>query len=276
MLQSFIIVFREVFEMVIVVSLLMAATKGLPKSKLWIFSGVGVGAALSLGLGAMALNNTWLAQILKSGITNSIILLLAATLIAWTVIWMKTHGKQLSSTLKQQAQAVKDAQRPLSSLALVAGMAVFREGAETVIFLMGLVGQDASSLDLLQGGVMGVFGASICGVAMYYGLVRINIKKLFDVCAVLMSLLAAGMAANAAAKLVTLHLLPAIILQVWDSSSLLDDHSNYIGRFLHVLIGYTNHPNLMQVIFYITTLVMIYFSLKYVNFKNNQKPTLVG
>ncbi|EKD69968.1 MAG: hypothetical protein ACD_46C00686G0001 [uncultured bacterium] len=113
-------------------------------------------------------------------------------------------------------------------------------------------------ISLLLGSLVGVGMGVIFGLFMYYGLLRVSIKYTFQFTSILLTFIAAGMAANAAGKLVKAGLLPIIINTLWDTSSLLSQKS-IIGRFLYILVGYQDHPNGMQALFYIGTIAVIYF-----------------
>jgi high-affinity iron transporter len=64
------------------------------------------------------------------------------------------------------------------------------------------------------------------------------------------------MASQAAGFLVQADLLPALGTSVWDTSWLLTETS-VVGKILHALIGYVSRPAGVQVLFYVTTLVVI-------------------
>ena len=69
------------------------------------------------------------------------------------------------------------------------------------------------------------------------------------------------MAANAAGKLVKAGLLPMLVPHLWDTSSILSQHS-LPGRFLYILLGYQEHPNGMQGIFYVVTILTIFYFVR--------------
>jgi high-affinity iron transporter len=96
---------------------------------------------------------------------------------------------------------------------------------------------------------------------MYYGLLRISIKYLFQIPSILLTLIACGMAANAAGKLVHAGLLPSLFNSLWNTSSILPQHSIF-GRFLYILIGYQENPNAMQALFYLLTFSIIFIVAK--------------
>jgi high-affinity iron transporter len=71
----------------------------------------------------------------------------------------------------------------------------------------------------------------------------------------LITLLAAGMAAQAVAFLQRANWLNSLDNVVWDSEWLLSDKS-IAGRALHTLIGYTDQPTAMQLLVYVTVLLV--------------------
>jgi high-affinity iron transporter len=91
---------------------------------------------------------------------------------------------------------------------------------------------------------------------MYLGLLAIPAHRLFAATTGLITLLAAGMASQAAGYLVQADLLPPLGESLWDTSFLLSEHS-LTGRVLHTLIGYTAQPAGIQLLFYLATLLII-------------------
>src|SRR4029077_20254839 len=72
---------------------------------------------------------------------------------------------------------------------------VFREGAETVLFLWGIMAQAASTngWGSLLGGVIGVVTAAALGWAIFHGGRQLSLSKFFSVTTVFITLLAAGL-----------------------------------------------------------------------------------
>ena len=80
---------------------------------------------------------------------------------------------------------------------------------------------------------------------------------------VLIALLAAGMAAQAARFLQAAGIVTALRDKIWDTSWLLSD-SSIVGRMLHVLIGYTDKPTALQLVAYIATLATMFVLIRMV------------
>ena len=160
-------------------------------------------------------------------------------------------------TVVDGEKAVQVGDQTLVAMAVVVGVAILREGAEVVLFLYGVAvsGGEAPAAVLL-GGLGGIVLGGMLSWLIYRGLLIIPTGRLFAVTNVLLSLLAAGMAGQAAVYLVKAGLLPALGDQMWDTSSLLPDNG-LVGRALHALIGYSDRPMGVQIAAYVGVLVIL-------------------
>ncbi len=261
MLSALVIVFREMLEMALVIGVLLAATRGLAGSRAWI--GLGIAGGLFGAVVVAVFMEELESSISGSGefIFNAGVLLTAALLIAWTVIWMSEHGQQMSARMRQIGASVSEGGLPSTALALVALSAVMREGSEAVFFLFGAVRTvPTDGWSLFIGGLLGAGAALAIGSVLYLGLSRIPLKRLFSVASWLLMFMAAGMVSEAAANLVIIEWLPALGERLWDISGLLSTQ-NLFGDFLHVLIGYDPAPSGIQLLAYglaLTIMVTLY------------------
>ena len=262
MIAALIIVFREVFEAGLIVGIVLAVTRTVPHRNQWIGGGViaGVLAACLVAVFAGALSNLFAGM--GQELFNALILTIAVVMLTWHNVWMARHGSELAGELRAAGQAVVEGSKSLLALAVVVGVAVLREGSEVVLFLYGVVaGSDDTALGVALGGFIGLLlGALVC-VLTYAGLVRIPTRKLFTVTTVLIALLAAGMAAQAAAFLEKANALTALNNVVWDSAWLLSD-SSILGKALHTLIGYTDQPTAMQLVVYVAILAVTFVLMR--------------
>jgi len=243
--------------MVLVVGILMAATRGMPGSRQWIGLGVfgGLTGAVFFGLFMEQMENSFKGD--GEFIFNAAVLLLASALISWTVFWMSRHGGEMSARMKQVGSSVKEGELPGRVLAIVALSAVMREGSEAAFFLFGAaqgIGEEGWSM--LIGGLTGAAAALLVGGLLYFGLVRIPIKQLFSIAGWLLMLLAAGMVSQATWNLVAIEWLPPVVDTLWNSSSVLSQES-LLGEVLHVLIGYDDQPSGLQVIVFVVSLAIL-------------------
>src|SRR5689334_15150226 len=254
MLAALIIVFREVIEAGLIVGIVLAATTGVPKRGRWIAAGItaGVlGACIVAGFAGQIAN-------LFSGsgqeIFNATVLALAVLMLTWHNVWMAGHGREMARHMKSVGSAVVSGQRPLTALAIVVGVAVLREGSEVVLFLYG-IGQSTTAASMLAGGALGIAAGVAVSALMYFGLLAIPPGKLFQTTAWLITLLAAGMAAQAVMFIQNAGYLTGLTRSLWDTSWLLPDGGEgwrgLMGKMLHTLVGYTAAPDAAQLIAYV-------------------------
>jgi high-affinity iron transporter len=261
MLGIAVLVFREVLEAALVVSVVYAATRGVPGRARWIGAGVVAGVlgavAVALSAGVIAAAAAGMGQELF----NATILFAAVVMIGWHAIWMATHGKQLALQLQTLGSEVSVGHRPLTALLLVVAIAVLREGSEVVLFLFAQAAGGAGGVDIAGGIALGVAAGFATGLALYFGLLRIPVRHFFTATNWLLLLLAAGMASQAARFLVQADLLPALGARLWDTSALLSERS-LLGQTLHALIGYDARPAGVQVLFYVVTGTLIIIGMR--------------
>jgi high-affinity iron transporter len=249
-LAALIIVFREVFEAGLIVGIVLAVTRSVPHRNRWIVGGVLAGVAAACVVAAFAGVLSELFEGMGQELFNATILGVAVVMLTWHNVWMARHGKEMAGELRAVGQAVAEGSKSLLALAVVVGVAVLREGSEVALFLYGVAASDGgSAMGLLLGGLIGLaLGGSVC-LLTYFGLLRIPPRALFTTTTVLITLLAAGMAAQAVAFLARANWLTALDKVMWDTSWLLPEDS-ILGRTLHTLIGYTDQPTQMQLAIY--------------------------
>ena len=178
---------------------------------------------------------------------------------------MSKHGRELATQMKGLGNDVMTGERPLSALMLVIALAVLREGSEVVLFLQGLSASGkVTASQMLIGGTGGVVLGSIIGIILYFGLVRIPIKYFFTTTNWLITLLAAGLAAQSMNYLVQAGFLSPIKRAVWDTSSILSEQ-DWLGQVLHILIGYMDRPSALQVIVYGAVVLFLVGASRFVN-----------
>ena len=261
MFASLLLVFREVLEAALIVSIVAAATRGVSRRGAWIGAGLALGVLGALLVAAFAgaiadamsgMGQEWF---------NAIVLLAAVLMIAWHVVWMSRHARELSSHMKAVGKDVSSGSRPMTALLMVVAIAVLREGSEVVLFGYGLIGSGSSLGSVALGALLGVVGGVAVGFAMYFGLLKIPMRHFFSATNGLLVLLAAGLASSAAGKLVQADALPTLVDTLWDTSWLLSDDS-LLGKAMHVLVGYTAQPSGMEMLFYAITLVLLILGMR--------------
>ena len=255
MLGSAVVVFRETLEAALIIAIVMGASRGVAARGRWIAGGVVLGIVGALVVAAFAGAISEAVQGRGQELFNAAVLLVAVAMLAWHNVWMSSHARKHVEEMRHLGHDVSVGAKPMSAMLAVTALAVLREGAETVLFLYGLMATGGSA-GLALGGILGLVGGTAIGVLLYFGLLRVPLRHFFTVTGVIVLLLAAGLSASAAGFLVQAGLLPPIVNQVWDTSGILSVGS-LAGRMLHVLVGYNDRPTGVELLFYIVTLVTI-------------------
>lgn len=268
MFGTAIIVFREVLEAALIIGIVAAATRDVPGRKRWLTAGLLAGligsaivAASTDAIGAFASG-------VGQELFNAIVLGIAVLMLAWHNIWMSSHGVELANHARNIGANISEGRSERSILAVVVGLAVLREGSETVLFLYGIAASDGTNTaSMLAGGLIGTLSGVVLGYGVYAGLLRIPMRWFFAATGALVLLLAAGMASQAAKFLIQADLLPSLGAPLWDTSALVSAQS-LTGMLLHSLIGYDARPAGLQVLFYLVALSAIGIGMKLPRRKN--------
>src|SRR3974390_1717578 len=137
MLGAAIIVFREVIEAGLIVGLALAATAGVLGRTKYVVAGIAAGVFGASLLAAFAGSLSNALEGMGQEIFGASILAIAVVMLGWHNVWMAKHGRQRAAELKAAGHAVATGHKTLMALAIVAGIAVLREGSEVVLFLYG-------------------------------------------------------------------------------------------------------------------------------------------
>lgn len=262
MFETAIIVFREALEAAIIVGIMAAATRNVLGSKRWIVAGLLVGLIGSAIVAASTDAIASFASGIGQELFNAIVLGIALLMLAWHNIWMSSHGANLAKNASKIGTSIREGRRECSIILVVVGLAVLREGSETVLFLYGIAASNAGNTSaMITGALIGLFaGLAVC-YTLYAGVLLIPMRWFFAATSALVLLLAAGMASTTAHFLIQADLIPSLASPLWDSSSAIPENS-IPGTLLHSLIGYDARPAGMQVVFYITALLLISLGMK--------------
>ena len=246
--NAFFVVWRESLEALLIAGILYAwldAAGGGSRGRFALFSGLAAGVVLALMLG-------WALLGIQSELSGNALelfqtgaLFVAAALVTQMVLWMRRHGRQMKSRL--HAELTTAAGRSGNfGVAVVAMLAVAREGAETVIFLYGLA--QGGEFEALAAGALAGLAAAV-GTAWIAArcLAKLNVALLLRLSSMLLLVLASAMLVAACDRLIGAGWLPSLLDPVWDSTWLLDDAST-VGKLLADFSGYRARPPLSSLI----------------------------
>ena len=255
------VVFREVLEIALILGVLMAATRGLANRIQWVWVGIfgGLGGAALTAFFADRISQAF--EGMGQEVLNAAVLLTAAGLIGYTVIWMTRHAPELTREFKEIGKAVIAGKKPIHTLAVVVGLSVLREGTEIVMFTYSAFVTGGKVFDLVVGCLFGVCAGATIGVIIYYGLMKVPTRQIFKVTSSMLVLLTAGMVAHAFGYLTAAGRVPEIVPMVWDTSRFMSE-DGLLGHVFNVLMGYTARPSGIQPLVYAATVLVLGSFLK--------------
>jgi high-affinity iron transporter len=254
---TFLVTLREAFEAALLLGLVYTYLDkiGARRQFRWVTMGGAIGLAASLAMGiAVAFLSGPLLD-LGPDLIGTGVIFGAVILLTWHAWWMQQHARGIRGQVQERIDAACATQR-LWIVGLIAFTGVFREGAETVLFLWGVMAQATSPAgwgDVL-GGVAGIASAAVLGCAIFRGGKNVSLPRFFAITTALILLLAAGLFSTGVGRLQGLGVLP-LSTPLWDTSGVLSDRS-VVGSFLAGLVGYRAQPSLLEVGAYAAYLVV--------------------
>lgn len=222
--QAFLILIREGLEALLVVAAVIAylVKSGNKRFTKFIYLGVLAGLA---GSGLIAVLFTFLFG--GSGpiqeISEGVCALIAMAMLLWTSNWMlnKSSVEAWNRYIKEKTEAAvasvssqveageKVASRTVVSLAMLSFLAVFREGAETVIFYQSIYTMSQDTHGMVVGALAAAVVLVIIFLVIRFTSVKIPIGPFFLVTSILMSVLVVVFAGGGVHALIEGDLLPA-------------------------------------------------------------------
>ncbi|MFG6401164.1 iron uptake transporter permease EfeU [Microbacterium sp. P04] len=198
MFATFLIGLREGLEAALVVGILVAyltrAGRRDALPRLWI--GVGLAAALALGIGAVltfgAYTLTFEAQELIGGLLS----LVAVAMVTWMIFWMQRTARTLKHDLESGVQRALVAQS-VWALVAIGFVSVAREGIETTLLLWSMVQSFGDAPAALLGALLGLAVAVVLGWGVARGMLRLNLRVFFTWTGAFLVIVAAGVLAYA-------------------------------------------------------------------------------
>ena len=192
MLATLVIGLREGLEAALIVGIIAAFLRTNGKSLTAMWLGVILALVLSIGVGiGLDLVEQALPQASQEGM-ESVIGAIAIFFVTGMILWMNAHASGMKKELEAEA-AEALSQGSAYALAIMAFLAVLKEGFETAVFLLATFSAAQSAVLAAGGAVIGVLLAVVIGWGIYVGGVKLNLSKFFRVTGAFLILVAAGL-----------------------------------------------------------------------------------
>ena len=192
MLPTFVIGLREGLEAALIVSIVATFLRRNNASLRGMWFGVAGGVLLSILVGVVLdLVEQSLPQREQEGM-ETVIGAVAVFFVTGMILWMRTHARTMKKELESAAaEALRDG--TTTALAVMALLAVLREGFETSVFLLATFQSAGSAPAAMLGALLGILLAVVLGWGIYVGGVRLNLHRFFTVTGVFLVFVAAGL-----------------------------------------------------------------------------------
>lgn len=238
MFANFLIGLREGLEAALVVGILVAYLVRTDRHHLlrWVWAGVAAAVAVSIAFGALLTYGPRGLSFEAQELIGGGLSIVAVAFITWMVFWMARAARTMRGELHTKADAAASA-GPLA-VALLALLAVGREGLETALFLWAGVRATGDTTNPLVGALLGLATAVVLGVLITKGAVRLDLARFFTWTAVLLIVVAAGVLAYGVHDLQEAGVLPGLDNLAFDVSEQVPPGSWY-GTLLKGTVNFS-------------------------------------
>ncbi len=254
MFANYLIGLREGLEAALIVAILVAylvKTNNSPAlGRLWMGVAAAIGISIVLGVVLIFVDESLSDRAAEAfaGVTS----LLAVGLITWMIFWMASHARQIKAHLHGEVD--KALKTSAAAVALVAFLAVIREGLETVLFLYAGIQSSGETTMPLIGAILGLATALALGVLMYRGAVKLNLGALFKWTGAALVIVAGGVLRYAVHEFQELGALPGEDAVAFDVSSTIAPDS-VLGTLIRGLVNLTPTMTWLEVIIWLAYVV---------------------
>ena len=238
MTANFLIGLREGLEATLVVVLLMAYLAKTGRRNLIprLWAGVAAAVSVSVGFGALLTFGpkglTFEAQEAIGGGLS----IIAVGLVTWMVFWMARTARTLGSDLKTRVD--RSAGGAGWGLAVVAAIAVGREGLETALFLWAAAKATGESTQPLIGALLGLAAAAAFGYLLHRGVLKVNLSRFFTWTGAALIVIAGGVLSYGIHDLQEARILPGLHSLAFDISAAVPPSSWY-GTLLKGTVNFS-------------------------------------
>jgi high-affinity iron transporter len=244
---NFLIGLREGLEASLVVGILIAYLVRTDRRHMlpMVWGGVAIAVLVSLGAGAaLTYGPNGLSFEAQEAIGGTLSIV-AVGFVTWMIFFMARTSRGMKGELEGRMDEAIG--RGGWSLALLAALAVGREGLETALFLWAAAKATGSTTQPLTGGALGIAVAIVLGVFIYRGAIRLDLAKFFTWTGVALIFIAAGVLAYGIHDLQEAGILPGLDNLAFDVSSTIPPSSWY-GTLLKGTINFSPRTTWLELV----------------------------
>ncbi len=262
MIDIWLVVFREFIEISIITGIIFAGISFVKNVHLYFILSFLISAVLafifSFSINSIANSFDGLGE----EIFNCVILSITVFFMLFTIVIMKDHARKLKKETAEFAsnkqELVNISLKKSFGIIFLISSSILKEFIEIVMFIksISLTNKYSSSVIYLPC-IIGAASGFFVGFLIYRGLLKFSIKYIFKITNILLIIVAAGLFSEVARILLSTGLVEVFKSRAFDLSGFISD-SSIFGRILKILFGYVSKPSWLEVIFYLSVIVLIF------------------
>jgi len=256
MTAAFFVTLREGLEAALIVGIIVAylVKVGRREAVRFVAYGVAAAVAVSVVVGAAVVTTVGELPEVAQETFEGIAALLAVVVLTWMLFWMRRQGRAMKGELEASVDAALGRGSTLA-LAGLAFVAVAREGLETVLFMLAILGSSENVAVTMFGAVIGLVVAVAIGWAIFAMGVRVSLRQFFTVTGIVLIFVSAGLLAQAVHEFTEAGWLPETAV-AFDLSGILS-RDGLLGSVLAGLLGFRPAPTWSELIAYFAYLIPV-------------------
>lgn len=274
--QSFLITFREAFEAILIVGIIMTYLKRIGQTKWnkWVW--VGVILALAASYGVALLFQTVLTGFATMGSQNYLkigIMLVSCALLSHMVLFMGQQSRSMQGKLENKISAILTVGGVLNMI-VHSFLVVVREGVETVFFFAAITGGDIQKALQSWGALIGLIAALVIGYLFFRGTRKIQLKTFFRITSLFLMMIAGGLLVQAVGIMQDIGIMGSLyktpggeVGEIYNLTAFMPEHpldemqyirdtgekpliGGQVGIFFKAFLGYTQNPSVEEFVLY--------------------------
>jgi high-affinity iron transporter len=266
MLPSYLLSLREGIEAALIIGILLGALQKIRRPEfapaVWFgtLSATGLSILVAILLTSLGLEMEDPGEAIFEGFT----MVIAAGLLTWMIFWMSRQARFLKANL--EADIHRASQGGKRAIFFVAFVAILREGIELALFLTASAFATSNALQTTLGAILGLGTSILLGWSIFAAIVRLDLRRFFQVTGFMLVLFAAGLVAHGVHEFTEVGWIPTLVEHVWNLTSVVSAEST-LGQLLGALFGYNPAPTLSEMIAYILYFAGVLITLQIIGRK---------
>lgn len=247
---SFVTSLREVLEAALIIGIITSYLTFIDRKDLYRDILYGVLGAIGFSIGMAGVFLVFFAGLEEyQKLFEGIIMLLAAGVLSWMILWMNRQAKTIRSDIQEKVDRIIT-QQEKAGIILLVFFSVAREGAELVLLLyanyVGTVEETGVLVGLITnftGFIVGLIIASVLAYLLFKTTRRLNMKSFFQITSVILIIFAAGLLAHGLHELFEfLEITNSPLANFFIWSEVWNVNETFIGDILQFFFGWSYDP----------------------------------